>query len=107
MKLLFGQYPSIHDYEMMCFFVLLNITVVKKYSEGFNFLMFASPTTYLISASMYVTWLARFSGNANLFYFEVVVAATFETMFIISSLHAIDAKRKKYSKELLNYKKTQ
>jgi hypothetical protein len=53
----------------MMFFILLNITFVKKYTEGFYFLMWAAPTTYLIAASMYVTWLARFSGNANLFYF--------------------------------------
>jgi hypothetical protein len=64
-----SQYPTVHNYEVMMFFILLNITFVKKYTEGFYFLMWAAPTTYLIAASMYVTWLARFSGNANLFYF--------------------------------------
>jgi hypothetical protein len=54
---------------MMLFFILLNITFVEKHAEGFYFLMWAAPTTYLISASMYVTWLARFQGNVNMFYF--------------------------------------
>jgi hypothetical protein len=68
-KLVLSKYPTVHDYEMMMFFILLNITFVKKYTVGFKFLIWAASTTYQISASIYVTWQARVQGNANLDYF--------------------------------------
>ena len=54
---------------MMIFFILMNISFIKKHTDGFYFLMWAIPTTFGIAAGMYVTWLNRFSGNANMFYF--------------------------------------
>ena len=49
------------------------------------------------SAFMWITWLQRFSGNANFFYFQTLAYNAFSVLLFIQIYMAVDGKRKKYA----------
>ena len=79
----------------------MNITLVFNYVEGLHFLV--NGITYAIANSIFlwITWLERFSGNANFFYFQTVVFHCLLIFIFIQVVTATESKRKKYAKELL------
>ena len=68
-KVIMNQYPNLHDLSFIIFFLLMSITMVQNYVEGFYFL--SSGVLYSVANTgfLWITWLKRFSGNANFFYF--------------------------------------
>ena len=64
-----GAYPTLHDLNSIFFFLLMSINFVKSYVEAFYFLVAGILYAIANSAFLWVTWLKRFSGNANFFYF--------------------------------------
>jgi hypothetical protein len=44
---------------------------------------------------MWVTWVDRFSGNANFFYFQTIIFNLFHAILFVQLFTAIDKKRKK------------
>lgn len=68
-KLILNPYPTMHDIAVMTFMVLMNITFVNKYVEGFVFLSCATFYGTLSTWYNMITWVHRFSGNANFLFF--------------------------------------
>ena len=95
-----NPYPSLHDLSFLIFFTLMTITFVLNYVEGFYFM--SSSVLYAIAntAFLWVTWLKRFSGNANYFYFQTIVYLSFITLLYLQVFIGVDLKRKKYAREL-------
>jgi hypothetical protein len=56
-------------------------------------------TAYAIlnSGFLWLTWMQRFSGNANFFYFQTLVIQSFTVLFFIQVYIGVDAKRRKYA----------
>ena len=68
-KLVMNAYPTLHDLSIAIFFVLMSITLVQNQVEGFYSLLAGIGYAILNTLFTWVTWLKRFSGNANFFYF--------------------------------------
>jgi GPI transamidase subunit PIG-U len=68
-KLVMNPYPSLDDLSQTGFFVALNLKFVFKEVQAL--LLFFLGTLYALmnSGFLWITWLKRFSGNANFFYF--------------------------------------
>jgi fatty acid desaturase len=99
-KFVMGAYPTLHDLNEIFFFLLMSITFVKSYVEAFYFLLAGILYAISNSAFLWVTWLKRFSGNANFFYFQVIVLNAFTVLLFIQVFMGLDGKRKKYSRQL-------
>jgi hypothetical protein len=73
---------------------------VNKYVEGHlptSFLLiFASLNTLF----MWITWLDRFSGNANFFYFQTIVYNFILIVTFIQIFNGVITKTLKYQKEM-------
>jgi len=80
---------------------MYNITLVVHYVEGFYSLLIILIYACIQSAFLWGTWLERFSGNANFFYLQSIPFHVSLTLLFIQLLNAIDAKRKKYAKEVI------
>jgi hypothetical protein len=68
-KQVMNAYPCLHDLNIVVFFVILNWAFVSRKVELLFF--FIGGTIYAIAnmGLLWTTWLQRFSGNANFFYF--------------------------------------
>jgi hypothetical protein len=69
LKLITNPYPTLHDLNCAFVFLMLNITLVIHYVEGFYTLLIILTYAVIQSCFLWVTWMERFSGNANFFYF--------------------------------------
>jgi len=100
-KMVMNQYPSLHDLSILTFMVLMNITFMVKHVEAFVFIsggiVYGVINTWLLT----ITWLHRFSGNANFLFFQIIVLDAFIVIMFIQAFMAVDTKRKKYAQELL------
>jgi hypothetical protein len=67
-KAIFNPYPTLHDFNIIIFGMLMNITLIFKYVEGLYFWILVLFYSFGSSALAWNTWLDRFSGNANFFY---------------------------------------
>jgi hypothetical protein len=72
-KLVMNQYPCLDDLSIAVFFVVLDLKFILKNVQAL--LLFTLGTIYAIlnSGFLWITWLKRFSGNANYFYFQTLV----------------------------------
>jgi len=72
-KLVMNQYPCLDDLSIAVFFVVLDLKFILKHVQAL--LLFTLGTIYAIfnSGFLWITWLKRFSGNANYFYFQTLV----------------------------------
>jgi len=88
----------LHDFSVVVLFVILNWSFVSKKVE--LLFLFIGATVYAIfnMALLWTTWLQRFSGNANFFYFQTIAFNVFFILFFIQVYIAVDGKRKKYAK---------
>lgn len=68
-KILMNPYPTLHDFSTLCILVFMNITFVTRYVEAFMFMSGGIVYGMLNSWLLTITWLHRFSGNANFLYF--------------------------------------
>ena len=100
-KLILNPYPTMHDISVMAFMVLMNITFINSYVEGFVFLACAIFYGTLNTWFMTITWVHRFSGNANFLFFQIIALDVFLVVLFIQIYIGIDTKRKKYGEELL------
>ena len=100
-KMVMNPYPTLHDLSIVVFLIFMNVTLVTRYVEGFLFLAFGVFYGVINTGLMLVTWLHRFSGNANYLFFQVVVLDAFLVILFIQIFMAVDQKRKKYGQELL------
>ena len=100
-KMVMNQYPSLHDLSILTFMALMNITFMVKHVEAFVFIcggiIYGVINTWLLT----ITWLHRFSGNANFLFFQIIVLDAFIVIMFIQAFMAVDTKRKKYAQELL------
>ena len=74
--------------------------MVERYVEGFYAHLCGLVYATLNTGCMWVTWMHRFSGNSNFFYFQTKVYGLFITFIFLNSMHAAEEKRNKYLKEL-------
>ena len=103
-KIVMNPYPTLHDFSVLGFLLFMNISFLVNYVEalllGVFALIYGMTNTWLLG----ITWLHRFSGNANFMYFQIIALdVTCVLMFLFVFMGA-DAKRKKYAKELLEKK---
>jgi hypothetical protein len=64
-----GAYPTVHELNDIFFFLLMSVTFVRNYVEAFYFFITGILFAIANSGFLWTTWLKRFSGNANFFYF--------------------------------------
>lgn len=99
-KFTMNPYPTLDDLTTCVFVTLLNLKFILKEVQAL--ILFQAGTIYAImnSGFLWVTWLQRFSGNANFFYFQTLVMHSFLVVFFIQVYIAVDGKRKKYAKKI-------
>jgi hypothetical protein len=68
-KMIMNPYPTLHDLSILFFLIMMNVTLVVKHVEGFTFLLFGIFYGIVNTWLMLITWLHRFSGNANYLFF--------------------------------------
>jgi hypothetical protein len=102
-RLIMGAYPTLHELSDIFFFLIMSLTFVRNYVEAFYF--FVAGILYAVANSgfLWSTWLMRFSGNANFFYFQVIVLLAFSVLLFLQVFHGIDKKRKKYAQKLIDH----
>ena len=100
-KLVLNTYPSLHDLSTLAFVLLMNITFVKRQVEALIFIcagiLYGVINTWLLS----ITWLHRFSGNANFLFFQIIALDAFIVIMFVQIYMGVDSQRKKYAEELL------
>ena len=74
--------------------------MVQNYVEGFYFNFSGVLYSIAMTGFMWITWLKRFSGNANYFYFQVVALNAFLVLIYLQVFIGVDGKRKKYARQL-------
>ena len=67
-----------------------------KYVEGYMILLIIVLFSILSTVFMWITWLDRFSGNANFFYFQTIVLNVPLIIVFIQVFKAVNEKVKKY-----------
>ena len=95
-----NPYPNLHDFSFLVFFALMSINFVLNYVEGLYFMVGGVAYAIANTAFLWITWLKRFSGNANYFYFQTIVFLSFLTLLYLQVFIGVDLKRKKYAREL-------
>jgi hypothetical protein len=68
-RLVMGAYPTLHELNDVLFLLLLSMTFVRNYVEAFYAFIGAIHFCAVNSGFLWSTWLMRFSGNANFFFF--------------------------------------
>jgi hypothetical protein len=97
-KLIMNQYPCMDDLSMTLFLTAVNVRFVIKNVGALTLFLFGTVYAIINSAFMWVTWLKRFSGNANFFYFQTLVMQSFLVLFFIQIYIAVDGKRQKFAR---------
>ena len=100
-KLIMNPYPTLHDLSILSFLILMNMTLVLSKVEAFVFICCGILYGIINTWLLLITWLHRFSGNANFFFFQIIVLDAFIVILFIQVFMAVDTKRKKYANELL------
>mmetsp|Transcript_9661 Transcript_9661/g.13180 ORF Transcript_9661/g.13180 Transcript_9661/m.13180 type:complete len:217 (+) Transcript_9661:830-1480(+) len=100
-KVVMNPYPTLHDFSTLSFVALMNITFMSHYVEAFLFLVFGILYGFINTWLLAITWLHRFSGNANFLFFQIVALDALTVIMFLQVFMGADAKRKKYAKELL------
>ena len=68
-KIILYQYPTLLDLNILTFIAMLNLNMTLKNVEGLIVIIFGIVYSILNTIFMWITWLDRFSGNANYLYF--------------------------------------
>ena len=103
-KIVMNPYPTLHDFSVLGFMMFMNIRFLVNYVEalllGVFAIIYGMSNTWLLG----ITWLHRFSGNANFMYFQIIALDVTCVLIFLFIFMGVDAKRKKYAKELLEKK---
>jgi GPI transamidase subunit PIG-U len=68
-KLVMNPYPCLDDLSLTTFFIALNLKFIFE-NVGALLLFLIGPFYAIMNSGfLWTTWLERFSGNANFFYF--------------------------------------
>ena len=97
MKVIFAQYPLLTDLHLLSMLLLCNMRFVLKHVEGLVLVGFVMGFSGLNTVFMWITWLDRFSGNANFFFFQTVVFNISWVVLFVQVYTALNAKVRKYS----------
>lgn len=95
-KVLLNQYPLLTDLQFIVFtLACCNMRCALKHIEGRLLITYALVFSIINSMILFNTWLDRFSGNANFFYFQTIVYNLFLIVIFIQAFQAINTKVKK------------
>ena len=97
-KVVMNQYPSLHDLHLLVLLMLLNGRFMAKRVDIISVLIIGVAYSIFGSAFLWITWLQRFSGNANFFYFQTLAYNAFLVLLFIQIYLAVDEKRKRYGR---------
>ena len=78
-----NPYPNLHDFSFLVFFTFMSINFVLNYVEGLYFMVGGVAYAIANTTFLWITWLKRFSGNANYFYFQTIVFLSFLTLLYL------------------------
>jgi len=96
MKTVFSQYPTVMDLHIVGFcLVCLNLRFIK-YLEAKILTIFIFGITGVNTLFMWLTWLDRFSGNANFFFFQSMVFNLCLVVLFIQAYQSLNTKLLKY-----------
>jgi hypothetical protein len=79
---MFYQYPNLTDLNMIMFGVALNWKMLR-HVEGLVVISFGIVYCMQNVLYLWITWIDRFSGNANFFYFQTIVYNLFLSILFI------------------------
>ena len=82
-KAIMNNYPTLHEINMLVFFTFMSITFVTRHVEALYFFIAGIGYALINSLFLWITWLGRFSGNANFFYFQVLALHSFIVLLFI------------------------
>ena len=92
-KVVFNQYPLLLDIQVMQFLlVCCNMRFALKYIEGHLALAYLLIFSVLNTLFMWITWLDRYSGNANFFYFQTIVYNLVLIVLFIQFFNGVNTK---------------
>ena len=80
----------------------MNITFIIRYFEALLFICAGILYGLINTWLMLITWLHRFSGNANFLLFQIIALDGFVLAIFLQAFKGMDKKRRKYARELLN-----
>lgn len=72
-KLVMNQYPCLDDLSTALFVAVLNKSFISREVQALLLFQLGSLYAVVNSGFLWITWLKRFSGNANFFYFQTLV----------------------------------
>jgi hypothetical protein len=89
------HYPSLLDANLQLLALCLDYRLPLRYVEGHVVIIFGLLYSVQNTLFMWITWVDRFSGNANFFYFQTIIYALFHVIMYIQIFGAVDKKSKK------------
>jgi hypothetical protein len=80
-----NTYPSLHDLSLLVLICIVNKDFIMKYVEPYLVFVLAVLMLYSICGMsfLWLTWLNRFSGNANFFWFQTLAYNSFMVLIFI------------------------
>jgi hypothetical protein len=92
-KVVFNQYPLLLDIQVIQFLLICcNLRFANKYIEGHLLIAYVIIFSALNTLFMWITWLDRFSGNANFFYFQTIVYNFILIVLFIQVFNGVNTK---------------
>lgn len=97
MKVIFNQYPLIMDLHILLFaLACVNQRFTAKYLEAPLFISWFILYTGCLSLIMWITWMHRFSGNVNFFYFQTFIFMLFFVVIFVQVFQGVNTKLSRY-----------
>ena len=80
-----NTYPSLHELSLLVLICIVNKDFIMKYMEPYLVFVLAVLVLYSIwgMSALWLTWLNRFSGNANFFWFQTLAYNSFIVLIFI------------------------
>ncbi|CDW83503.1 phospholipase carboxylesterase family protein [Stylonychia lemnae] len=91
------QYPTLFDFNMILM-IVFSFYKILRHVEGLIIIAFGFIYCMQNVLYLWITWVERFSGNANFFYFQTIVYNAFLTIAFIQLFQSLNTKAKKFQK---------
>eukprot|EP00347_Sterkiella_histriomuscorum_P001450 403371991 len=101
LKIILYQYPTLFDFNLLCFLVASNYKILRNV-EGIIIILMGMIYCFQNVLYLWITWVERFSGNANFFYFQTIVYNVLLIIAYIQLFQNIDRLRIKFERILKN-----
>jgi len=85
--------------NILVFLLSLNRDMILQHVQGILLILFGLVYSVINSLFMWITWIDRFSGNANFFFFQVIVYNAFLVILYSQLFKAVDKTRKHYERK--------